>query len=128
MKKKNKNQLDLLDVSKYLSTAACVPAIKEGVKNWKENKYIGCTKTTKTLLTKQGIKQNAEVQILEDVICLVFLEHYFLPFAAKHPEPKVIGIIRKTWGKMSEAGQQAALHLPLTEDAKALIEKALNID
>lgn len=77
------------------------------------------------LLTKQGIKTNADVQVLEDVICLVFLQYYFMPFAAKHSEEKVISIVQKTWAKMSEAGHKAALSLELGADAQKLIEKAL---
>lgn len=77
------------------------------------------------LLTKQGIKQNEDVQILEDVICLVFIQHYFLPFSAKHSEEKVVDIVQKTWGKMSAAGQHAALKLDLDEQSLALIQKAL---
>ena len=77
------------------------------------------------LLTKQGIKRNADVQILEDVICLVFLQYYFMPFAAKHAEDKVISIVQKIWAKMSDQGHSAALALNLEEGAKALIEKAL---
>lgn len=78
------------------------------------------------LLTKQGIKQDKEVQVLEDVICLVFIEHYFLPFAAKHAEPKVISIVQKTWKKMSPVGQAAALELILPSETQSLLEKALN--
>jgi len=78
------------------------------------------------LLLKKQLKKDAETQALEDVICLVFLEFYFEPFAAKHTEEKVIDILRKTWRKMSADGQAAALKLPLSEDAIALIGKALN--
>lgn len=78
------------------------------------------------LLTKQGIKQDPEVQLLEDVICLVFVEHYFLDFAAKHAEPKVIDIVRKTWKKMSPQGQAAALQLNLPSEAKTFLKKALD--
>lgn len=77
------------------------------------------------LLTKQGIKLNADVQILEDVICLVFLEYYFVPFAAKHSEEKVVSIVQKTWAKMSEEGHKSALALALDAGAQALIQKAL---
>ena len=52
------------------------------------------------LLQKKRLKRDPETQALEDVICLVFLEHYFEDFAAKHPEEKVIDILRKTWRKM----------------------------
>jgi hypothetical protein len=34
------------------------------------------------LLQKQNLQSDPDVQLLEDVICLVFLEYYFLPFAA----------------------------------------------
>jgi len=77
------------------------------------------------LLTKQGIKLNADVQVLEDVICLVFLQYYFMPFAAKHSEEKVISIVQKTWAKMSEEGHKAALALELESVAQELIQKAL---
>jgi len=79
----------------------------------------------KFLILKKQLKRDEETQALEDVICLVFLEHYFLPFAEKHTEEKVIEILQKTWKKMSEQGQQAALQLPLSEQAIALIEQAL---
>jgi hypothetical protein len=63
---------------------------------------------------------------LEDVICLVFLEYYLEEFAAKHDEEKLIDIIRKTWNKMSPAGHEAALRLPLSEAMLQLVTKALN--
>lgn len=78
------------------------------------------------LLLKKQLKKDNETQALEDVICLVFLEFYFEPFAAKHTAEKVIDILRKTWRKMSTEGQAAALKLPLSKDALALIGKALN--
>jgi hypothetical protein len=77
------------------------------------------------LLQKQRIKDDPEVQLLEDVICLVFLEYYFLPFAAQHPEEKVMEIVQKTWPKMTERGHALALQLPFTPEALALVKKAL---
>lgn len=79
----------------------------------------------KFLLEKKQLKRNADTQTLEDVICLVFLEFYFEPFAKAHPEEKVVDILQKTWRKMSEIGQEAALKLPLSQTSKGLIEKAL---
>src|SRR5438552_16391965 len=66
-----------------------------------------------SLLKKERLKEDPEAQLLEDVICLVFLEHYFADFAKEHDEEKVIGILRKTWRKMSVRGHEAALKLPL---------------
>jgi len=77
------------------------------------------------LLEKKQLKKNKDTQILEDVICLVFLEFYFAPFAKKYPEEKLIDILQKTWRKMSENGQKAALKLPLSETSLALVTKAL---
>jgi len=80
----------------------------------------------KFLLEKKQLKKNEETQLLEDVICLVFLEHYFEPFAAKHPEDKTIDILQKTWKKMSPAGHEAALKLPLSKNSVTIISKALD--
>lgn len=77
------------------------------------------------LLQKLHLKDDPEVQLLEDVICLVFLEHYFLPFAAQHPEEKIIEIVQKTWPKMTERGHALALQLPFTPEALAIVSKAL---
>jgi len=79
----------------------------------------------KDLLLKRGLKRDHEVQALEDVACLVFLEFYLEEFASKHDEAKLIDIIQKTWNKMSEDGHKAALTLPLSSDMLALITKAL---
>jgi hypothetical protein len=78
------------------------------------------------LLEKKQLKKNDETQTIEDVICLVFLEYYFEPFALKHPEDKTIEILKKTWRKMSVKGQEAALKLPLSKYASELIFKALS--
>ncbi|MEO9480543.1 MAG: DUF4202 domain-containing protein [Maribacter dokdonensis] len=91
---------------------------------------IGYDKETidnvKFLLQKKQLKKNEETQTLEDVICLVFLEFYFEPFAHKHPEDKTIDILQKTWRKMSTKGQEAALELPLSKFSLDLITKALH--
>ena len=79
----------------------------------------------KDLLLKRSLKRDEEVQALEDVICLVFIEFYLEDFARKHDEDKLIDIIRKTWNKMSEKGHAAALKLPLSEGMLGLVGKAL---
>jgi len=79
-----------------------------------------------SLLKKQHLKTDPEMQLLEDVICLVFMENYFADFAREHDEEKVIGIIRKTWGKMSQRGREAAMTLSLPDEAGRLVERALS--
>ncbi len=78
-----------------------------------------------SLLRKERLKRDAESQLLEDVVCLVFLEHHFVDFAEQHAEEKVVDIVRKTWIKMSPAGHEAARKLKLPSKAGALIERAL---
>ena len=63
----------------------------------------------KKMLQKQGIKRDDQVQALEDVICFVFVRHYFAPFAAKHPDEKVLDIVQKTARKMSSDGRAQLL-------------------
>ena len=78
-----------------------------------------------SLLRKERLKRNPDMQCLEDVICLVFLESYFADFAPQYDEQKVLDILRKTWKKMSARGQKAARDLALPQAAHALLEKAL---
>ncbi len=73
------------------------------------------------LIRKENLKQDGEAQALEDAACLVFLVHHAARFAAKHDEPKVLGILRKTWAKMSARAQTAALTLPLSTKLKDTI-------
>ncbi len=40
----------MFNIQEQLNTAACVPAIREAVKEWRFNKYNGVTETTKELL------------------------------------------------------------------------------
>lgn len=62
-----------------------------------------------SLLRKEGIKRNPEMQALEDVICFVFLRWYFADFAAKHPEEEIVRIVAKTARKMSPEARERAL-------------------
>lgn len=78
-----------------------------------------------TLISKKGIKRDPEVQMLEDVVCLVFLKHYAGEFIAKHPDEKVVDILRKTARKMSDEGIAAATELPLSERLGRLLSQTL---
>jgi len=49
-KKSPHKQKDLFNIQEQLSTAACVPAIREAVKAWRADKYKGATATSKELL------------------------------------------------------------------------------
>ena len=83
-------------------------------------------KQVEFLLLKKQLKKNEETQTLEDVICLVFLEYYFEPFAVKHDETKVIDILQKTWRKMSKKGHKAALKIAYSKESSKLVHKAIS--
>jgi len=85
----------------------------------------GTIERVRTLLRKRGLKTDPDVQLMEDVICLVFLEHYFHDFAKKHQEQKLIPIVQKTWKKMTERAHEAALQLDYAPEDLAIIQKAL---
>lgn len=77
------------------------------------------------LIKKENLKSDAEAQTLEDVACLVFLKDYFARFAQGKETEKLTGILQKTWHKMSPAGRQAALAVPLDEASRQLVVGAI---
>jgi hypothetical protein len=79
----------------------------------------------KTIVGKRGLKSDPEVQLIEDVACLVFLEFYFPEFAATQEPEKLAGIVRKTWTKMSERARRCALEIEFSEPVKMLLARAL---
>jgi len=80
-----------------------------------------------SLLRKEKLKSNPDMQALEDVICLVFLEHELALFAPRQHEQKVIDILRRTWKKMSPLGHAAAMQLQLPPNLRSLIAQALRL-
>ncbi|GAA5494773.1 hypothetical protein Rhal01_00937 [Rubritalea halochordaticola] len=74
---------------------------------------------------KKNLKNNPDCQTLEDSLCLIFLIHQFDALIMSTDEEKMIKIVQKTWAKMSERGQQEALKLSYSSQAKDMIEKAL---
>ncbi len=63
-----------------------------------------------SLLRKERLKRNPDAQLLEDVVGLVFLEHYLADFVAGHPQyddAKLRDILHKTFRKMSARGRDA---------------------
>ena len=79
------------------------------------------------LLNKKNLKRDPDMQTLEDVICLVFLQYYLADFMPQHPEEKVVSIIAKTWKKMSDAGHVAALKIAFSGEEKGVVAKALGL-
>ena len=77
---------------------------------------------------KKGLAQGGDVQTLEDALCLTFLEFEFEQFRHSVPPERMVRILRKTWGKMSEVARSRALGLPLSDAALSLVKQALADD
>lgn len=78
----------------------------------------------KALLLKKNLNQNPDTQLIEDVICLVFVEFYLDDFIQKHSEEKMVDILKKTLKKISPHGIEEALKISMTDQVKDLILKA----
>ena len=81
----------------------------------------------KFLLLKKELNRNADTQVLEDVICLVFIEYYLEEFAEKHEPKKVVDILQKTLKKMSPRAIEEAAKIPVAESINLLMQRALEI-
>ena len=134
-------------IQRWQSPRSAYPMDRQGYHKWRSDLYtfhadkvanimlqVGFseqdTKRAKNAVAKVGIKSNPDTQLLEDVVGLVFIEHYMLDFATKHPEyteQKWIDIIRKTWAKMSEDAHEFVLagRISLPESLSTLILKAV---
>ncbi len=80
-----------------------------------------------SLVRKEQLKRDREAQTLEDTACLVFMEHYMAGFAATKDDADIIGIIAKTWRKMSDAGHAAALAMTFPPEVAALVDKGVQL-
>ena len=134
-------------IQRWKSPRSDYPMDKKGYMLWRTNLYKFHAETAgalmkeagydeemiarvKTIVGKKELKTNPETQMMEDVVDLVFIEHYMLAFAGQHAdysEDKWILIIRKTWDKMSERAHEFALagKIKLPEPLVPLILKAV---
>jgi hypothetical protein len=120
------------------------PMDRVGYLKWREDLKKFHAKTTAEILEKAGysqeftdrvsfliekklLKKDKETQLLEDVICLVFMEYYLDPFVQKHDREKLKNIILKTWNKMSDKGHEEALKINFSATNLQLIKDALGL-
>ena len=75
---------------------------------------------------KKNFPTDPESCVLEDALCLAFLEHQLADLAAKTADNKVITALQKSWKKMTPAAHAEALKLSYSPREKALIEAALS--
>jgi len=74
---------------------------------------------------KKNFPNDAEGRVLEDALCLVFLQFQFAELAAKTEEGKTINALKKSWQKMTDAARAEALKLNFGPREIALLERAL---
>jgi hypothetical protein len=75
---------------------------------------------------KKNFPDDPETRVLEDALCLVFLEFQLADLAAKTAEDKTINALQKSWQKMTDAARAEALKLNYGEREKTLLQRALN--
>ena len=75
---------------------------------------------------KKNFPGDPESRVLEDALCLVFLQFQFAGLAAKTNEDKTINALQKSWVKMTDAGRSEALKLEFSPREKNLLQRALN--
>ena len=102
--------------SELLRQAGCADEVVERVRD---------------MVAKKNLKTSADTQLLEDVSALVFLEHYMQDFYERHPEyseEKWVGIIQKTWSKMSDRGRGfvsgGGIRLP--EELETIVSRSIS--
>ena len=83
------------------------------------------------IVRKDGLARagaNDDVQVLEDALCLVFLETQLVDIAARLDPAKLPGVITKTAKKMSPAGLALIAEVPLGAGAHRILDAAFARD
>jgi hypothetical protein len=84
------------------------------------------TERVASLILKKALAQDEEAQILEDAVCLSFLENQFENFAKETDQNKMIQILQKTLKKMSARGRSEAMKIRLNPVCNDLLKKAVS--
>ena len=74
---------------------------------------------------KRNFPADPESRVLEDALCLVFLERQLAALAAKSDDAKMINALQKSWKKMTPAAHAEALKLKYGAREQSLLERAL---
>lgn len=134
-------------IKRWCSPRSHFPMDKQGYHQWRSALYIfhagtvvelmqqvGCSDVDQqrvyAAVAKKQIKRNPDSQLVEDIASLVFIEYYMLAFVQTKPdydEQKWIGILQRTWQKMSTEALDFVLagNITLPAPLVPLIEKAL---
>ena len=78
------------------------------------------------IVRKEGLGRDEAVQVHEDALCLVFLQTQFDELIERLGHDKAVEVVAKTLAKLSEAGREVALGLPLSEPGLSVVTGALS--
>ena len=76
---------------------------------------------------KKNFPTDPESRVLEDALCLVFLQFQFAELAAKTDDEKLINALQKSWKKMTPAAHAEALKLSFGPRESDLLKRALAV-
>jgi hypothetical protein len=85
----------------------------------------GLIERVQELNLKKNLGNDEELQVLEDALCLVTLQHQLSDLIRKTEREKMISILQKTWKKMSTGAREEALQLDYGRAERSLLEEAL---
>jgi hypothetical protein len=77
---------------------------------------------------KKNFPQDPESQVLEDGLCLVFLQYQFAELASRTADDKMINALKKSWHKMTPAAHAHALKLSYGPRESRLLERSLGLE
>jgi hypothetical protein len=77
------------------------------------------------IVMKRNLKQDADVQTMENALCLVFLQYQYADFYPGNAD-KIVDVLHKSLLKMDALGHRFALTLPYDAQGYAYIEQALS--
>jgi len=79
----------------------------------------------RALNLKKNFPADPDSRVLEDGLCLVFLQHQLTALLTKTDDDKMINALQKSWKKMTPAARDLALELEYGPREKSLLERAL---
>ena len=129
-------------ICRWMVARSSYPMTRPGYLKWREDlkkfhaekageilRAVGYPEETvakvRTLNLKKNFPQDPDSRVLEDALCLVFLEFQFAELAAKTTDDKMINALQKSWKKMTPAAREHALKLSFGPQEKSLLERAL---
>ena len=78
----------------------------------------------KQLIRKELFPDHPESRVLEDALCLLFIESQLADFARGKTEQKSIDVLRKTWMKMTPTARNIARSMELQREVMDIMRRA----